>query len=219
MRYEEYIKNIMEAFKNDSLIPANAFPRMDLYNDQVTGFLNEQLKIYKESEGDPVITKTMISNSIKNNMLPKPDRKKYSHDHMILLAMIFYLKSTFQMSEIELILAPFVNNYGSTFDEKFDLHRLYEAVFPLLKKEREESAKAIQNSVDSIKQAMWDSGVEDDDATELLFMMLYLAVRADAAKFTANKMLAKYFTKLKEKPKKKRAKTANDDRILDDRIL
>jgi hypothetical protein len=210
MRYEEYIKNIMESFKLDSLISPDAFPRMDLYNDQVTGFLNEQLKIYEVSEGDPVITKTMVSNCIKNNMLPKPDRKKYSRDHMILMAMIFYLKSTFQMSEIKKIIEPFVNNYGSAFDEKFDFHKLYEAIFPLLEKEREESVQVIQNSVDSIKQAIWDSGVEDDDATELLFMMLYLAVRADAAKFTADKMFAKYFTGLKEKPRKKRAKAATD---------
>jgi len=210
MRYEEYIKSILETFKEDSLIPADAFPHMGLYNDQVTGFLNEQLKVYGKSKNSAVITKNMVSNCIKHDMLPRPEKKKYSRDHSVLLAMIFYLKSTFQMNEIKLIMEPFVNNYDSTFDEKFDFHKLYEAVLPILKKEREQSTEEIQNVVDSIKQAIWNSGVEDDDATELLFMMLYLAVKVDSAKFTADRMLEEYFVKQKEKPKKKRTKTVQE---------
>ena len=203
MRYEEYIKSLLETFKEDSLIPADAFPRMDLYNDQITWFLNEQLKVYGTSDSSAVITKSMVSNCIKHDILPRPEKKRYSRDHSVLLAMIFYLKSTFQINEIRLIMEPFISNYDSTFEEKFDFHKLYEAVFPIIKKEREQSADEIQDAVDSIKQAIWNSGVEDDDATELLFMMLYLAVRVDSAKFTANKMLEEYYIKQKEKPKKK----------------
>ena len=44
--------------------------------DQVTTFMDEQLAASKRYESDKILTKTMINNYAKNNLLPSPDKKK-----------------------------------------------------------------------------------------------------------------------------------------------
>lgn len=44
--------------------------------DQVTTFMDEQLEACKRYEDDKILTKTMINNYAKNNLLPAPEKKK-----------------------------------------------------------------------------------------------------------------------------------------------
>ncbi|MDR0570737.1 MAG: DUF1836 domain-containing protein [Clostridiales Family XIII bacterium] len=209
MRYEEYLKSILEPFRDESLIPPEEFPRMELYLEQAVGFLNEQLRVYAAPEGDKQpITKSMVSAYAKQRALPKPTKKRYTRDHATLIAMAHYLRSAFQMGEIALLLKPFLDNYGSVFEEKYDLHKLYEAMHPMLKEERRAETDGILKAVEGIKGVMWEKGVEDDDTLELFALMLYLAVKADTAKFAADRLLKEYYAKGKEKPKKERTKKA-----------
>jgi hypothetical protein len=128
MRYEEFVKNTIEEYVSKGRIKAEDFPDMEIYMDQAETFLNRELGVYKKSEKDKVITKTMIGNYVKHNMLPRPVNKKYSKDHLILLTLIFYLKGTFQMEEIEKIVKPLIDNYNSEFDDKIDLAALYKGI-------------------------------------------------------------------------------------------
>ena len=57
--------------------------------DQVTTFMDEQLAASKRYESDKILTKTMINNYAKNNLLPSPDKKKYSKEHV--LTLLFYI--------------------------------------------------------------------------------------------------------------------------------
>ena len=44
--------------------------------DQVTTFMDEQLEACKRYEDDKILTKTMINNYAKNNLLPCPGEEK-----------------------------------------------------------------------------------------------------------------------------------------------
>ena len=50
----------------------------DLYMDQVTTFMEEALGSSKRYPEDKILTKTMINNYAKNDLLPPPIKKKYS---------------------------------------------------------------------------------------------------------------------------------------------
>ena len=63
----------------------NDLPSIDLYLDQVLSLLDEYLGEYLELDGKKVMTKTMINNYAKNDLLPPPVKKKYSKEHMYLL--------------------------------------------------------------------------------------------------------------------------------------
>lgn len=80
---EERLNEMLAHLDRLSHIKASQIPEIPLYMDQVTTFMEEHLKNFKRSEEDKVLTKTMINNYAKNNLLPPPDKKKYSKEHML----------------------------------------------------------------------------------------------------------------------------------------
>jgi hypothetical protein len=198
MRYEEYIKQIMDDFVEGGLIKPDAFPSMGLYADQVVGFFDEQLRAYGPGDrwtGDAAFTRADIASFVKHGVLPRPIKKKYTRDHMVIMALLFYMKGAFRADEITRIMQPFVDNRASIFDDKVDFHRLYAAIAPVLERERMRLSQEIKDGVADVKSTIRNEGLEDDDNTELLFLFLSLAARADAAKYAAQRLLHEYFAK------------------------
>ncbi len=202
MRYEEYIKNTIDDYVAKSKIEEESFPDMEIYMDQAETFLNKELGIYKKNEKDKVITKTMIGNYVKHNMLPRPVNKKYSKDHLILLTLIFYLKGSFQMEEIEKIVKPLIDNYNSAFDEKIDLSSLYEGILEVQAKELASLPKSISEMMEGIKYQLRENELSDDDMLEIFLLIVNLSMKADAQKFLAHKLLQEYILKPKRKKQK-----------------
>ena len=89
-------------------------PDFELYMDQVTTFMDKQLSGNKRHEDDKILTKTMINNYSKNDLLPPSDKKKYSKDHIILLIYIYYMKNFLSISAIEQLLKPMTEEHFQT---------------------------------------------------------------------------------------------------------
>ncbi|MDR2132030.1 MAG: DUF1836 domain-containing protein [Clostridiales Family XIII bacterium] len=198
MRYEEYIKQIMDEFAEIGPVKPDAFPSMELYADQVAAFFGDKLRAYAaEASGAPgaVFTEAGVAALVKRGVLPKRAGKKYTRDHLIILTMLFYLESVFRANEIERLMRPFMDNYSSAFDDKIDFHRLYAAIEPVLTRDRARFSREMQDGVADVKAAIRGEGLEDDDSTELLLLILSLAARADAARYAARKLLNEYFAK------------------------
>ena len=199
MRYEEYIRYTIDEYVSKGKIKTKDFPDMEIYMDQVETFLNRELSIYKKSEKDKVITKTMIGNYVKHNMLPRPVNKKYSKDHLILLTLIFYLKGTFQMEEIEKMVKPLIDNYNSEFDDKIDLASLYEGILEVQDSEQEALSRNVGGMINDIKYRLKETELSDDDMLELFMLIVNLSMKADAQKFLAHKLMQEYILKPKQK--------------------
>ena len=199
MRYEEFVKNTIEEYVSKGKINADDFPEMEIYMDQAETFLNKELSVYKKSEKDKVITKTMIGNYVKHNMMPRPVNKKYSKDHLIMLSLIYYLKGSFQMEEIEKIVHPLIENYNSEFDDKIDLTALYEGILGIQAKEQESLAQSVTNMIEESKYHLRETELSDDDMQELFMLIVNLSMKADAQKFIAHKLLQEYILKPKQK--------------------
>ena len=87
----DLIKSITESLGRIEYIRSEDIPNIDLYMDQVTSFLNTRLKSTTRNKGeDKILTKTMINNYAKNDVLPPPVKKKYNKDHMVTLILIYY---------------------------------------------------------------------------------------------------------------------------------
>ncbi|MBR0599697.1 DUF1836 domain-containing protein [Sinanaerobacter chloroacetimidivorans] len=199
MRYEEFIKRSIEDFVRKGMIPGEEFPDMEIYMDQAETFMNKELSVFKKSEKDKVITKTMIGNYVKHNMLPRPVNKKYSRDHLVLLSLIYYLKGTFQMDEIESLMKPLIDNYNSEFDDKINLMDLYEGILSVQEKERESMSLMTTEMIEKIKYCLKEKELSDDDNLELFMLIVNLSLKADAQKFLAQKLLHEYFVNPKQK--------------------
>jgi len=68
------------------------------FPERLTGERDEQLEACKRYEDDKILTKTMINNYAKNNLLPAPEKKKYSKEHVLTLLFIYYSFNNFSDS-------------------------------------------------------------------------------------------------------------------------
>ena len=75
---EERIQPLLSYLDGLSYIRPEQIPDIQLYMDQVTTFMEEHLQGSKRYPEDKVLTKTMINNYAKNDLLPPPVKKKYS---------------------------------------------------------------------------------------------------------------------------------------------
>ena len=112
------LKLIIESVTKLNYLNPDDIPDIPLYMDQVTSFLDEQLVSYKRFDDDKILTKTMINNYAKNNLIPPPEKKKYSKNHMIMFIFIFYFKNFLSISDIRKIFGPLSEKF---FDENSDL--------------------------------------------------------------------------------------------------
>ncbi|HKL80515.1 MAG TPA: DUF1836 domain-containing protein, partial [Mobilitalea sp.] len=103
---EEYIRGLIDNLKDVKYIMPDDIPNIDLYMDQVTTFMDKHLKSSKRYSEDKLLTKTMINNYTKNELLPPPNKKKYSKEHMFLLIFIYYFKNILSISDIQNIFNP-----------------------------------------------------------------------------------------------------------------
>ena len=81
---DERLQGILDRLESLSYVKSAKIPNIELYMDQVTTFMDENLRKAKRYPEDKVLTKTMINNYAKNNLLPPPNKKKYSREHILL---------------------------------------------------------------------------------------------------------------------------------------
>ena len=125
---EQFLNGLIEYLKNLHHVHASQLPSLDLYMDQVTGFMEEHLAPMRRYAEDKALTKTMINNYTKNKILPPPMGKRYTKNHMLVLLFIYYYKSMLSLSDIATILRPLNENYFNS-RTKPQLKDIYEEVF------------------------------------------------------------------------------------------
>lgn len=124
----DLLNGIIERLSQIDYVHASDIPNIDLYMDQVTTFMDSHLASSKRYPEDKILTKTMINNYTKNNLLPPSNKKKYSKEHVLLLILIYYLKSFLSIKDIETLLGPIKEQYFSANDG-LDLTDIYEEIF------------------------------------------------------------------------------------------
>ena len=102
----------------------NELPNVDLYLDQVVNFINSTLSPYiflnndKKKENIQVLTKTMINNYVKNNLIEAPEKKLYSKIQLAKLFVICILKQVYSMQDISTLISIALENTSA--QEKYD---------------------------------------------------------------------------------------------------
>ena len=132
---KDLLNSILDSLARIEYIKPEDLPNIDLYMDQVTTFMDSQLSVSKRYPEDKILTKTMINNYAKNNLLPPPVKKKYSKEHLLALIFIYYFKNILSIGDIQAILNPLTDKYFSS-DLDFNLEDIYSEVFQLAETER-----------------------------------------------------------------------------------
>lgn len=108
---KDILNSILASISRINYIKPEEIPGIDLYMDQVTTFMEDHLSSSKRSPDDKVLTKTMINNYAKNNLLPPPVKKKYSREHILMLTFIYYFKNIMSISDIQTLLNPIAEQF------------------------------------------------------------------------------------------------------------
>lgn len=128
---EDLLNSILKSLDRIQHIKAEDIPNIDLYMDQVTTFMDSRLRSSVRHPGDDkILTKTMINNYAKNDLLPPPVKKKYSKEHVLLLIFIYYYKGVMSINDIQTLLGPITEKYFQN-DKDFKLENVYNEVFTM----------------------------------------------------------------------------------------
>lgn len=129
-------QSIMEEFQKKihsfPIVEISDIPRIDLYMDQVTTFLNTALCAYQRTDHEKIFTKTMINNYIKAKILPPPEKKKYSPTHLMLLIMLIPLKSILSIKDIAVLFQPLFASMDQT-ETQIQVEQVYTGFLSLQK--------------------------------------------------------------------------------------
>lgn len=163
---DERLSDILKRLDEVTYVQQDKIPDIDLYMDQVTSFMEEHLKKLKRNPDDKALTKTMINNYAKNNLIPPPVKKKYSKDHILLLLFIYYYKNMLSFNDIEQLFRPLTaHHFGSEAD--LPLSVVYEEVFSLEQEQLERLKEDICLKFQASKQVFQDAEGDDREFLQL----------------------------------------------------
>ena len=158
----DMLNSILSSLSRIDYIKPGDIPNIPLYMDQVTTFMDAQLSASKRYESDKILTKTMINNYAKNDLLPPPTKKKYSKEHLLLLVFIYYFKNLLTITDIQALLKPITDKYFQDSDS-LTLEDIYNEVFRLEKSQIDILKEDISNRYHLSRETFSDAPEEDQE--------------------------------------------------------
>ena len=189
--FNEMVAKIAAQVPSSNIIEIEDIPNIDLYMDQVTTFMDKCLAQYKRYDEDKVLTKTMINNYTKAKIFPAPVKKKYSRTHLMLLIMIYHLKSVLSIKDIGILFQSALSEPNKMKQEKM-IESIYRGFVSLQKQTITYLAGAAEGKPDESFYGKESILMYDDDETKRIMMTLALAIRANTEKQLAEKVLDLY---------------------------
>ncbi len=122
-------QEITDFINGIDFIKPKDIPSIDLYMDQLTTFMEKQLGGNRRNYEDKIMTKTMVNNYTKNNLLPSPDKKRYSKEHLTLLIYIYYLKNMLSITDIHTLLMPMIETHYKAAQGTPDISDIYSKLY------------------------------------------------------------------------------------------
>lgn len=162
---DECLQSLIDSIKKLDYINPDDIPNIDLYMDQVTTFIDGHLQSSKRYSEDKLLTKTMINNYTKNNLLPSPNKKKYSKEHILLLLFIYYFKNILSINDIQHIFNPLTEKYYGG-KSSIGLEEIYKEVFEIEQEQMDNLMKDVIKKFNRSKETF--SEVESGEDREFL---------------------------------------------------
>ena len=186
---ENLLNSILDSLNRIEYIKPEDIPDIDLYMDQVTTFMESKLQASLRYPGeDKILTKTMINNYAKNDLLPPPVKKKYSKEHVLLLIFIYYYKGVLSISDIQRLLGPITEKYFQN-DKDFDLESIYREVFSMEKSQVEVLKEDVVEKFKVAQESFQGAPEEDLEFLQKFSFICMLSLDVYVKKLIIEKMI------------------------------
>ena len=203
LEHSEFLADMLHKLAKLDYIRPGEIPNIDLYMDQVTTFMDSHLEATKRNEDDKILTKTMINNYAKNNLLPSPEKKRYSKEHLLVLIFIYYFKNILSISDIQTLLRPLTDKYFKSMDD-MDLTAIYNEVFSMEKGQIESLQKELLERYEIAQGTFENAPEEDRDFLKLFSFICLLSFDVYVKKMLIEQMIDELRASTDTDPKHKK---------------
>ena len=162
-------------------------PEIYLYMDQVLTYMDKQLSLFERDENSSLLTSSMINNYVKDRILPRPEQKKYSRDHLALLTVICMLKQVLSIQDIATLMRILLED-----SSKSEMYNSFCSA----------QSAALKEVCERVKTTALQS------ETDLPRLAIELSIEANARRTAAERILSE----LAEEEKKEEEKKKNDSK-------
>ncbi|MDU4599702.1 MAG: DUF1836 domain-containing protein [Clostridium sporogenes] len=186
---EENLETILSNITEFNDIKLSDIPDIDLYMDQVITLFDMKLKSLKRDENDKIMTKTMVNNYAKGKFFPTVKGKKYTKEQIILLEMIYNLKQSLSLSDIETVLTPIMESIHKEENKFPTVEDLYGTFLSVKEIELKNFHEEFNKLSSIIKEKSEKLQGEDVKLKEVLLLIFTLISKANMEKRMAEKLI------------------------------
>lgn len=197
----DLLNSILASLSRIDYVNSSDIPNIDLYMDQVTSFMEKQLKSTKRNGDDKILTKTMINNYAKNDLLPPSNKKKYSKEHLLVLTFIYYFKNILSMKDIQMVLGPITEKYFES-DGDINIARIYDEVCAFEMERTKILQKDIEIMYNNSLETFLDVPDEDKEILQQFAFICTLSLDVYVKKLLIEKLIDELLESHEEKKKK-----------------
>ena len=178
--YQPLLEDILKKLERFPYISDSDIPYIDLYMDQVTTFMEEQLHDTRRSPDDKILTKTMINNYAKNHLLPPPIRKKYSREHILMLVFIYYFKGFLSLQDIHSLAEP-LNERFFRKEDALGIEEIYREAFRVRETQTQKIQEQVREIFDACRHGFSDlsRSVSEEEREFLQFYSMMISLGCD----------------------------------------
>lgn len=185
----DLLNSILASLDRIEYIVPEDIPNIDLYMDQVTTFMDNKLRpTSRYPDEDKILTKTMINNYAKNDLLPPPVKKKYSKEHVLLLIFIYYYKNILSISDIQTLLKPITEHFFQS-DGEFNLESIYREAFGMEKQQLDALKEDVVKKFEAAEQTFQDAPEQSRDFLRKFSFICTLSFDVYVKKLMIEKMI------------------------------
>ena len=185
------IDNYINSQKSSNNINLDDFPEIDLYMDQVIQLFESKLNYTKRNDDDKVLTKTMINNYAKGNLLMKIKNKKYTKNHLILMGLIYNLKGALSLTDIKTILTPIIDSFEK--EKEYPLNDVYQSFLDIYDSNLEDFGNSSNNIHKNISKLVNDKNTTLGDYEEKLLLICAYVSMSNLYRRISEKLLDECF--------------------------
>lgn len=179
------LDNILGELGIEKNITLDDIPNIDLYMDQVIQLFEGKFDSSKRNEDEKVLTKTMINNYAKGKLFFPIKSKKYSKEHLILLALIYQLKGSLSIGDVKATLT-IIND--KLLNNELDLAQFYNSYLSLSSSNAEHFTEEIQIRARGVKEQVAKMS-SDSEELEQVMMIASMVNLSNMYRRAAEKMI------------------------------
>ncbi|RLQ90837.1 DUF1836 domain-containing protein [Planomicrobium sp. Y74] len=160
-------KELISRLALEKKIPVEEIPKIDLYIDQVIQLFDTGFSEMKRTPEDKILTKTMINNYAKGKLFYPVTNKKYSRNHVMLISLIYQMKSALSINDVKKVLAG-INEKAA--QKEIDLSEFYDSYLEIQRFNDEIFKRNVEQQVERAEAESADFGNDREEIDKVLLI-------------------------------------------------